>query len=73
VIHFCGLKVYQVLKCREWYQLSMGTVSCHNGLFVNGARGSIMVAKALSMEKEPNTIPHQLLMQILPIFNKTTN
>ena len=32
VIHFCGLKVYQVSKCIEWCQCSMGTVSCHNGL-----------------------------------------
>ena len=39
VIHFCGLKVYHVLKCIEWCQCSMGTVSCHNGLSVNGARG----------------------------------
>ena len=27
----------------------MGTVSCHNELSVNGARGSKMVAQALSM------------------------
>ena len=39
VIHFCGLKVYQVSKCIEWCQCSMGTVSCNNGLSVNGARG----------------------------------
>jgi hypothetical protein len=39
VIHFCGLKVYQVLKCIEGYQCSMGTVSCYNGLSVNGSRG----------------------------------
>jgi hypothetical protein len=31
VIHFCGLKVYQVSKCIEWCQCSMGTVSCYNG------------------------------------------
>jgi len=35
VIHFCGLKVYQVLKCIEWCQCSMVTLSCHNGLSVN--------------------------------------
>jgi len=39
VIYFCWLKVYQVSKCIEWCQCSMGTVSCHNGLSVNGARG----------------------------------
>jgi hypothetical protein len=48
VIHFCGLKVYQVLKCIEGCQCSMGTVSCYNGLSVNGSRGSKMVAQALS-------------------------
>jgi len=36
---FFGLKVYRVSKCIEWCQCSMGTVSCHNGLSVNGARG----------------------------------
>jgi hypothetical protein len=40
----------------------MGTVSCHSGLSVNGARGSKMVAQALSMGKEPDTNPHPLLM-----------
>jgi len=70
VIHFCGLKVYQVSKCIEWCQCSMGTVSCHNGLSVNGARGSKMVAQVLSMGKEPDTNPHPLLMQTLPTLLK---
>jgi hypothetical protein len=35
----------------------METVSCHYGLSVNGAKGSKMVAQALSMGKEPDTIP----------------
>jgi hypothetical protein len=39
VIHFCGLRVYQVPKRIEWCQCSMGTVSCRNGLSVNGSRG----------------------------------
>ena len=71
VIHFCGLKVYQVSKCIEWCQCSMGTVSCHNGLSVNGAKGSKMVAQALSMGKEPDANPHPLLMQTLPTLLKT--
>jgi hypothetical protein len=71
-IHFCGLKVvYQVSKCIEWCQSSMGTVSYHNGLSVNGARGSKMVAQALSMRKEPDANPHPLLMQTLPTLLKT--
>jgi hypothetical protein len=41
----------------------MGTVSCYNGLSVNGSRGSKMVAQALSMGKEPDANPHPLLMQ----------
>jgi hypothetical protein len=41
----------------------MGTVSCHNVLSVNGAKGSKMVARALSIGKEPDAIPHPLLMQ----------
>jgi len=49
----------------------MGTVSCHNGLSVNGARGSKMVAQAFSMGKEPEANPHPLLMQALPIPLKT--
>jgi hypothetical protein len=73
VIHFCGLKVYQVSKCIEWCPCSMGTVSCYNGLSVNGARGSKMVAQALSMWKEPDTSRHPLLMQILPTLLKTRN
>ena len=40
VIHFFGLKVYQVSECIEWCQCSTGTVSCHNGLSVNGVRCS---------------------------------
>ena len=49
----------------------MGTVSCHNGLSVNGVRGSEMVAQALSMGKKPETNPHPLLMQTLPTLLKT--
>jgi hypothetical protein len=71
VIHLCGLKVYQVSKCTEWCQCSMGTVSCHNGLSVNGARGSKMVAQELSMGKELDANPHPLLMQTLPTLLKT--
>jgi len=71
VIHFCGLKVYQVSKCIEWCQWSMETVSCHNGLSVNGARGLKMVAQPLSMGKEPDASPHPLLMQTLPALLKT--
>jgi hypothetical protein len=41
----------------------MGTVSCHNGLSVNGARGSKMVAQVLSMGKELDANPHSLLIQ----------
>jgi hypothetical protein len=63
VIHFCRLKVYQVLKCIEGCQCSMGTVSCYNGLPVNGSRVSKMVAQALSMGKEPDANLHPLLMQ----------
>ena len=44
----------------------MGTVSCHNGLSANGARGSKMVAQALSVGKEPDASPHPVLMQTLP-------
>jgi len=71
VIHFCGLKVYQVSKCIGWCQCSMETVSCHNGLFVNGVRGSKMVAQVLSMGKEPDANPHPLLKQTLPTLLKT--
>jgi len=71
VIHFCGLKVYQLSKCIERCQCSMGTVSCHNGLSVNGARGSKMVAQALSMGKEPDATSQPLLMQTLPTLLKT--
>jgi len=49
----------------------MGTVSCHNILSVNGARGSKMVAQVLSMTKEPDANPHPLLMQTLPTLLKT--
>jgi hypothetical protein len=41
----------------------MGTVSCDNGLSVNGARGSKIVAQALSMGKEPDASSHPLLIQ----------
>jgi hypothetical protein len=71
VIHFCGEKVYQVSKCIEWCQYSIGTVSCHNRLSVNGARGSKMVAQALSIGKEPDANPHPLLMQTLATLLKT--
>jgi len=49
----------------------MGTVSCHNGLSVNGVRGSEMVAQALSMGKELDANTHPLLMQTLPTLLKT--
>jgi hypothetical protein len=62
VIHFCGLKVYQVSKCTEWCQCSMGTVSCHNGLSVNGVRGSKMITQALSIRKEPDANLHPSLI-----------
>jgi len=71
VIHFCGPKVYQMSKCIEWCQCSMRTVSCHNGLSVNGARCSKMVAKALSMGKKSDANSHPLLMQTLPTLLKT--
>jgi hypothetical protein len=48
----------------------MGTVSCHNGLSVNGVRGSKMVAQMLSVGKEPDANPHPLLMQTLPTLLK---
>jgi len=70
VIHFCVLKVHQVSKCIEWWQCGMGTVSCHNRLSVNGARGSKMVAQALRMGKEPDTNPHPLLMHTLSTLLK---
>jgi len=72
VIHFCGVKVYQVSKCIEWCQLHMGTVSCHNGLPVNGARGSKMVAQALCMVKELGAIKHILRWWTKCIVNKGT-
>jgi len=49
----------------------MGTVPCHNGLSVNGERGSKIVAQALSMGKEPDASSHPLLMQTLPTLLKT--
>jgi len=49
----------------------MGTVSCHNGLSVNGLRGSKMVSQVLSMGKEPDTNPHPLLTQTLFTLLKT--
>jgi len=57
------MKVYKVPKCIEWCQCSMWTVSCRNGLSVNGSRGSKMVAQALSMGKELVANPHPLMMQ----------
>jgi hypothetical protein len=71
VIHFCGLKVYQVSKCIQWCQCGMGTVSCHNGSSVNGERGSKVVAQALSMGTEPDANPHPLLVQTLPTLLET--
>jgi hypothetical protein len=71
VIHFCELKVCQVSQCIELCQCSMGTVSRHNGLSVNGARGSKMVAQTLNVGKELDTNPHPLLMQTLPTLLKT--
>jgi hypothetical protein len=41
----------------------MGTVSCQNRLSVNEARGSKLVAQALSMGKETDANSHPLLMQ----------
>jgi hypothetical protein len=49
----------------------MGTVSCHNGLSVNGARVSKMVAQALNVGKEQDANPHPLLLQTLPTLLKT--
>jgi hypothetical protein len=49
----------------------MGTVPCHNGWSVNGAKGSKMVAQALSMGKKPDANPHPLLMQTLSTLFKT--
>jgi hypothetical protein len=51
---FYGHRVYQVPKCIEGYQCSVGTVLCHNGWSTNGSRGSRFVAQALSMRKEPD-------------------
>jgi len=48
----------------------MGTVSCHNGLSVNGARGSKMVAQTLSIGKKLDANPHPLLMQALTTLLK---
>jgi hypothetical protein len=47
-----------------------GTVSCHNGLSVNGAKGSKMFAQALSMGKEPDASSHPLLMQTMSTLLK---
>lgn len=41
----------------------MGTVSCRNGLCMNGLRSSRMVTQALSMRKEVDTHPCPLWMQ----------
>jgi len=38
---------------------------------VSGAKGSKMVAQALSMGKEPDASPHPLLMQTMPTLLKT--
>jgi hypothetical protein len=59
------------VKMHRMISVQYGTVSCHNRLSVNGARGSKMVAQALSMGKEPDANPHPLLMQTLPILLKT--
>ena len=60
---FYGLKVYQVLKCIEGCQCSMGTVLCHNGLSTSGSRVSRMVTQALRMRKEPDAHPRPVLLQ----------
>jgi hypothetical protein len=68
---FYGLKVYQVPKCIEGYQCSMGTVSCHNRWSTNGSRSSRMVAQALSMRKEPDSrrlAPSSCLMLVQPFL-----
>jgi hypothetical protein len=41
----------------------MGTVSCCNGMTVNGSRVSKMVAQVLSMGKDPDANPRPLLTQ----------
>jgi len=46
-------------------------VSCHNGLSVNRARDSNMVAQSLSMGKEMDAKPHPLLMQTMVTLFKT--
>jgi len=50
-LFFNGLMIYQLLKCMEGCQRTMGVVLCHNGMSTNGLRGSKMVTQALSMRK----------------------
>jgi hypothetical protein len=59
------------VEMHRMISVQCGTVSCHNGLSVNGARGSKMVAQALSMGKNLDANPHPLLMQTLPTLLKT--
>jgi len=63
VILFYGLKLYYVPKCLEGCQCSIGTVSCHSCLSMNGLRGSRMVVQALIMRKKPDAHQRPLLMQ----------
>jgi hypothetical protein len=58
------------VKMLRMISMQYGTVLCHNGLSVNGARGSKIVTQALSMGKEPNASPHPLLMHTLPTLLK---
>jgi hypothetical protein len=58
------------VEVHRMMSVQYGTVSCHNGLSVNGERGSEMVAQKLSMGKEPDTNPHPLLVQIMPTLLK---
>jgi hypothetical protein len=60
-----------VVEMYKMISVQYGTVSCHNGLSVNGERGSEMVAQALSVGKEPDANPHPLLMQTLHTLLKT--
>jgi len=44
-----GLMIYQLLKCMEGCQCTMGIVLSHNRMSTNGLRGSKKVTQALSM------------------------
>jgi hypothetical protein len=60
-----GVEMYRMMS------VQYGTVSCNNGLSVNGARGSKMVAQALSTGKVTGASTRPLLMQTLPTLLKT--